>query len=222
MAKREGTLIGFLQPSKGNLWKLLYGTMNSTIQLCWKYAHHYSDQHSLTNAEYYTWEKFADDLTHLNLDEVPWTVPVDFDPRFSYNSMDLTDQLSREDLRETAETQEYAKCGPYGLNDLPTLEVRIIPEDLQLGFRGRKRGADEDITTPLKRERRARNEALQYLRALILQKPELRRRRRKNESPKERVPLKEPQNPPVNRHMKRERKSFLLTMWRQLQRQTPR
>ena len=125
MAKREGTLIGFLQPSKGNLWKLLYDTMNSTMQLYWKYAHRYSDQHSHTNAEYYTWEKFADDLDNLNLDEVPWTPPVDYDPRFFYYCVetDLTAQLSREDLRETMEAREFAKCSSYLLNELPTLEV---------------------------------------------------------------------------------------------------
>ena len=69
----------------------------------------------LTNAEYYTWEKFADDLIHLSLDEIPWTSPVDFDSRFSYYSTktNLTDQLSREDLRETTETREY----PWGRLD---------------------------------------------------------------------------------------------------------
>ena len=33
MGRREGTLIGFLHPSQGNLWKLLYSTMNPTVQL---------------------------------------------------------------------------------------------------------------------------------------------------------------------------------------------
>ena len=76
--------------------------------------------------------------------------PVDFDSRFSCYSTEtnLTDQLSREDLRETTETQEYAKCNPYRLNELPTLEVRTIPEDSQLGFHSRQRGAEEDISTP--------------------------------------------------------------------------
>ena len=64
MGKREGTLIGFLSPSKGNLWKLLYETMNSTIRLYWKYAHHYAVQHSLTNAEYYTWDKNINNPCH--------------------------------------------------------------------------------------------------------------------------------------------------------------
>ena len=54
MGKREATLIGFLSPSKGNLWKLIYGTMNSTSQLYWKYAHHYAVQNSLMNSEYYS------------------------------------------------------------------------------------------------------------------------------------------------------------------------
>ena len=32
MASREANLIGYLSPSKGNLWKLLYDTMHSLIQ----------------------------------------------------------------------------------------------------------------------------------------------------------------------------------------------
>ena len=72
MARREGTLIGFLHPSQGNLWKLLYNTMNPTIQLYWKYAHEHSDKNSLTTEDYYSWEKFTEDFNNLDLREVPW------------------------------------------------------------------------------------------------------------------------------------------------------
>ena len=150
MGKREGTLIGFLSPSKGNLWKLLYETMNSTIKLYWKYAHHYAVQHSLANAEYYSWEKFTEELTTVNLDDVTWSPPTEFDPRFSYYSKetDLTTPLSSEELRVTSEENEVAKTSRCSMNELPSLELRIIPEESELGARGRKKGAEEDISAP--------------------------------------------------------------------------
>ena len=124
--------------------------MNSTIQLSWKYAHHYADQHSLTNAEYYTWEKFAEELNTVNLVEVPWSPPVEFDPGFSYYSQetDLTSQLSQGEFRATSEAKEVAKTNLYRMNELPSLEVRTIPEESELGVRRRRRGAEEDISAP--------------------------------------------------------------------------
>ena len=109
VARREGVLIGYLHPAEGNLWKLLYNTMNPMIQLYWKHAHEYSARHSLTSAEYYSWEKFIED----------------HDPRFCYYPMEyhLTVELSREDLRETTDEQEYAKCNEYRLNELPKCEL---------------------------------------------------------------------------------------------------
>ena len=176
--KGEGTLIGFLQPSKGNLWKLLYNTMNSTIQLYWKYAHRYSDQHSHTDAGYDTWEKFADDLNNQNLDEVPWVPPGELDPRFSCYSVetDLTTQLSRGDLLETTEAKEIAKSSSYSLNEHPTLEARIITEESLLGVRGKKRGgAEEDISAPPQKGKKgSKKEVLQSLQDLILQRQEKR------------------------------------------------
>ena len=99
MARREGALIGFLRPAEGNLWKLLYNTMTPMIRrLCWKYAHdEYGVNHSLTSAECYSWEKFAEDFSNLNLDEVHWTPPIDHDPRFYYYPMEynLTAELRK-------------------------------------------------------------------------------------------------------------------------------
>ena len=122
--------------------------MTSTIQMYWKYAHHYGDQHSLTNAEYYTWEKFTEEIATVTLDDVPRSPPGEFDRRFSHYSQetDLTSQLSEEQFRVTTEANEVAKTNLYRVNELPSLEVRIIPEESELGTRGRKRGAEEDIS----------------------------------------------------------------------------
>ena len=79
---REANLIGHLSPSKGNLWKLLYETMNSLIQKYWKYAHHYAIQNSHTNTEYYSWDKFVDELDSVDLSDVHWAPPKEFDLRF--------------------------------------------------------------------------------------------------------------------------------------------
>ena len=73
MGSREANLIGFLSPSKGDLWKLLYDTMNSLIQKYWKYAHQYAIQHSLTNTEYYSWDKFVEELETVDLSDVNWS-----------------------------------------------------------------------------------------------------------------------------------------------------
>ena len=84
MGKREATLIGYLSPSKGNLWKFLYDAMNTTIQQYWKYAHQYAVQNSLTNSEFYSWVKLAEELHTVDLSDVTWTPPKEFDSRFYY------------------------------------------------------------------------------------------------------------------------------------------
>ena len=147
MGKREANLIGYLSPSKGNLWKLLYDTMNTTIQNYWKYAHQYAVQNSLTNSEYYSWDKFAEELATVDLSDVTWSPPKEFDSRFYYYSQEtnLTEQLSMEECRETTEEKEVAKTGLYSMNELPSLEVKIIPQESELTTRGRKRGPEGDI-----------------------------------------------------------------------------
>ena len=75
MAKREGALIGFLSQTKGNLWKLVYDTMNSKIKQYWTYAHQYAVQNSLTNSEYYSWDRFVEEISEVDLSEVTWIPP---------------------------------------------------------------------------------------------------------------------------------------------------
>ena len=46
MAKRESIVIGFLDSSKGSLWRAIYNSMNTRGQQYWAYAHHFSVQNS--------------------------------------------------------------------------------------------------------------------------------------------------------------------------------
>ena len=59
-------------------------------------------------------------------------------------------ELSRDDLQETTDEAEYAKCNAYMLTDIPNIEFRLILEDSQLGSRGRKRPASEEEPAPTK------------------------------------------------------------------------
>ena len=152
----NNAIIGYLSPSKGNLWKLLYDTMNTTSQKYWKYAHHYAVQNSLTDSEYYSWDKLSEELLTVDLSDVTWTPPKQFDPRFYYYSQEtnLTKQLSTEECRETTEEKEVAKTGLYSMNELPSLELKLIPDESQLTTRGRKRGPEGDINPPPQRGRK--------------------------------------------------------------------
>ena len=118
MASREANLIGYLSPSKGNLWKLLYDTMHPLIQTYWKYAHHYAVQYSHTNNEYSSWDKFVDELEPVDLSKVSWSPPAEFDPRFYYYSQEvnLTEALSTDEGRQTTEEKEIAKTGLYSMS----------------------------------------------------------------------------------------------------------
>ena len=131
MASREANLIGSLSPSKGNLWKLLYDTMNPLIQKYWKYAHHYAIQHSLTNTEYYSWDRFVEELETVDLSAVQWSPPKEFDSRFCYYSqeMNLTELLSTDEARETTEEKEVAKTSVYSMSEFPSLEARLTPKE---------------------------------------------------------------------------------------------
>ena len=149
MASREANLIGYLSPEKGNLWRLLYETMHTLIQKYWKFAHNYAVQYSHTNNEYYSWDKFVEELETLDIGDVNWAPPIDFDPRFCYYSsnVNLVEPLSTEEGRRTTEEAEIAKTGPYGMNEFPTLETKLIPEESELE-RGKKRGLEGAILPP--------------------------------------------------------------------------
>ena len=97
------------------MWTLLYDAMNTTIQKYWKYARQYAVQNSLTNSEYYSWDKFAEAPDTVDLSDVTWSPPKEFDSRFYYYSQEtnLTEQLSTEECRETTEEKEVAKTGLY-------------------------------------------------------------------------------------------------------------
>ena len=127
MASREANLIGYLSPEKGNLWRLLYETMHSLIQKYWKYAHHYAVHYSHTNTEYYSWDKFVEELETLDIGDVNWAPPTDFDPRFYYYSSDVNfvEPLSTEEGRKTTEEAEIAKTGLYSMNEFPSLNLLL-------------------------------------------------------------------------------------------------
>ena len=84
------------------MWRLLYETSHKIIQQYWKYAHHYAVQHSHTNNEYYSWDKFVEELSSLDLSGESWSPPTDFDPRFYYYSkpINLAEDLSTENGRK--------------------------------------------------------------------------------------------------------------------------
>ena len=155
MASREANLIGYLSPSKGNLWKLLYDTMHPLIQSYWKHAHQYAIQHSHTNTEHYSWDKFVDELETVDLSGVHWAPPTEFGSRFHYYSreLNLTELLSTDKSRQTTEEDEVAKTGLYGMNEFPSLETRLIPEESEL-VKGRKRSLEEGMLPPPQRGRK--------------------------------------------------------------------
>ena len=138
MATREANLVGHLSPEKGNMWSLIYETSHKAIQSYWKYAHHYAIQHSHTNKEYYSWDKFNDDIS-LDVAVEDWPPPKNFDSRFYYYSRDVnvTEELSTEEGRKTTEEAEIAKTASYTMNEFPSLEMKLISEDSELE-RGRK------------------------------------------------------------------------------------
>ena len=158
MATREANLVGYLSPEKGNMWSLIYETSHKAIQSYWKYAHHYAVQHSHTNKEYYSWDKFNDDIS-TNLVVEDWPPPKNFDPRFYYYSKDVnvTEELSTEEGRKTTEEAEIAKTASYTMNEFPSLEMKLISEDTELE-RGKKRGLEGPVQPPsqLRRQGTAR------------------------------------------------------------------
>ena len=78
------------------------------MQKYWKYAHHYAIQHSHMNTEYYSWDKFVEELDSVDLSDVHWPPPKEFDSRFYYYSreVNLTELLSTDEGRETTEEKE--------------------------------------------------------------------------------------------------------------------
>ena len=107
----------------------------------------------LSNSEYYALDKFVEELDTVDLSGVPWAPPKEFDSRFYYYSQEtnLTEQLSTEEHRETTEQKEVAKTGLYSMNELPSLELKLIPEESELTTRGKKRGPEGDILPPPQR-----------------------------------------------------------------------
>ena len=154
MATREANLVGHLSPGKGNMWRLIYETSHTVIQTYWKYAHRYGVQYSHTNKEYYSWDKFNEEISTLDIVIENWTPPKDFDTRFYYYSRDvnLTEQLSTEEGRKTTEEAEVAKTALYTMNEFPSLEMKLISEDSELE-RGKKRGLGGAVQPPPQQRR---------------------------------------------------------------------
>ena len=153
MAKREVNLIGHLSPEKGNMWRLIYETSHKAIQDYWKYAHHYAIQYSHTNKEYYSWDRFNEDIS-LDVAVENWNPPKDFDTRFYYYSKDtnVTEELSTETSRNTTEDAEFGKTALYTMNEFPSLELKLISEDSELE-RGKKRGLEGAVQPPPQQRR---------------------------------------------------------------------
>ena len=154
MAKREATLAGHLSPEKGNMWRLIYETSHTAIQLYWKYAHHYALQYSHTNKEYYSWDKFNEEISTLDVAVENWNPPKDCDSRFYYYSRDVsvTEELSTEKGRKTTEEAEFAKTALYTMNEFPSLELKLISEDSELE-KGKKRGLEGAVHPPPQQRR---------------------------------------------------------------------
>ena len=153
MAKREATLIGYLSPEQGNMWRLIYETSHKAIQDYWKYAHQHAIQHSHTIKEYYSWDKFNEDIS-LGIAVEDWSPPKNFDPRFYYYSKDtnVTAELSTEESRNTTEDAECVKTGSYTMNEFPSLEMRLISGDSELE-KGKKRGLEGAVQPPPQQRR---------------------------------------------------------------------
>ena len=153
MAKREASLIGYISPERGDMWRLIYETSHKAIQDYWKYAHHYAVQHSHTFKEYYSWDRFNEDIS-LEVVVENWNPPKNFDSRFYYYSKDvnMTEELSTEASRNTTEDAEFAKTGPYTMNEFPSLELKLISEDLELE-KGKKRGLEGAVQPPPQQRR---------------------------------------------------------------------
>ena len=83
MASREANLIGYLSPEKGQLMEVaLCNHAHSYPESTGNYAHNYAVQYSHTNNEYHSWDKFVEELEALDIGDVNWATPIDFDPRF--------------------------------------------------------------------------------------------------------------------------------------------
>ena len=67
--------------------------------------------------------------------------------------MNLTEQLSTGEGRKTTEEIEVAKAGRYSMNEFPSLEMKLIPEDLELE-KGKKRGLEGAIQPPPQQRRK--------------------------------------------------------------------
>ena len=67
--------------------------------------------------------------------------------------MNLTELLSTDERRQTTEEDEVAKTGLYGMNEFPSLETRLIPEEAEL-VKGRKRSLEEGMLPPPQRGRK--------------------------------------------------------------------
>ena len=90
-----------------------------------------------------------EELETVDLSDVHWSPPKEFDSRFCYYSqeMNLTELLSTDEGRQTTEEKEVAKTGIYSMNEFPSLEMRLIPEEAEL-MRGRKRSLEEGMLPP--------------------------------------------------------------------------
>ena len=67
--------------------------------------------------------------------------------------MNLTEELSTEEGRQTTEEKEVAKTGFFSMNEFPSLEMKLIPEDSELE-KGRKRGLEGAMLPPPQQSRK--------------------------------------------------------------------
>ena len=65
----------------------------------------------------------------------------------------MTQELSTEKGRQTTEEDEVAKTGLFSMNEFPSLEMKLIPEDSELE-KGKKRGLEGAIQPPPQQRRK--------------------------------------------------------------------
>ena len=184
VAKREYSVIGFLDPTKGNLWKVTHHSMNSRGQSDLAYAHHYSIQSAHAPTKYYSWDHYLEDI------ENPDLKGITLDPRYHY--YDETDRLSailsEDRFAITDDEKELAKCSEWRLTEMSSVEVSPIPDDSMLGSWGRKRpGTTQEGQT------KAPKRGSSFHLILTLLRQRLRRKqKRDSKKPKVRGPIKGP------------------------------
>ena len=142
LAKREYNVLGLLDYTQVT-WNVTYAATNPKGKRYWAYAHQLSIQNANTPTKYCTWDQYLLDVEDPEKKGITMDAPSDFDPRYDDYSarVALTAILSEERFAETDQEREVNKTNKWLLTELSSLKVALIPDDDQLGARGKKRPA---------------------------------------------------------------------------------